>query len=149
MKEILFKGKRVDNGEWVYGYYVEAEKLDKSGTEYFIIEKSADGSSYKVDSETVGEFTGLTDKNGKRIFEHDILRLTCEADDLKWSAVVKFGNPSGGYNWGFQLFKICGDGVDTDILLWVEIDDAHAEVIGNIYDNPELLRDLITRGDDR
>ena len=83
MREILFRGKRTDNGEWVYGNYCIAEKLDKSGAEYFIIEIEAEGSQYYVIPETVGQFTGIIDENGKKVFEGDI--LDCITSDFDGS----------------------------------------------------------------
>ena len=61
---------------------------------------------------------------------------------MVFTAVVLFGNPNGRYNWGFQLQQVSGTKANTDILLWVEMEETGAfiEVIGNIYDNPELLR---------
>ena len=136
VREILFRGKRTFGGEWIYGFYfTEKEK----GSFIKELPSSVFNATCLVNPETVGQFTGLFDSAGRRIFENDILRLTCKADGLKWIAVVKFGNPNGEYNWGFQLVKINGDGVNTDILLWVETDGAYAEIVGNIYDNPELL----------
>ena len=70
VRTIIFRGKRIDNGEWVEGSYCHAEKLDRSGDEHFIIEYSANGSSHRVDPDTVGQYAGLKDKNGKRIFEN-------------------------------------------------------------------------------
>ena len=65
VRTIIFRGKRIDNGEWVEGSYCHAEKLDRSGDEHFIIEYSANGSSHRVDPSTVGQYTGLKDKNGR------------------------------------------------------------------------------------
>ena len=81
MREYLFHGKRIDNGEWVEGYYVKAEKLDKSGYEHFIIEESADGGSHLVYPESVGMYTGMnefvvTDRTFNRpLFEGDIVEV--------------------------------------------------------------------------
>ena len=73
-RQIEFRGKRLDNGEWVYGYYVE----NKLGN-HFIYEIERNGefvwNSYEVDPLTVGQFTGLVDKNDKKIYEFDIVRI--------------------------------------------------------------------------
>lgn len=126
MREHLYCGKRVDNGKWVEGYYFH--DIDKR-----IVTTEADyiiGFLYKDDTimqnievvpETVGEYTGLTDKNGVKIFEGDIV----EADGYR--EVVKFENgcfyPMGAY--------IARTGY--------EYDPDEYEVVGNIHDNPELL----------
>lgn len=72
-REHLYRGKRVDNGEWVYGNFVETETLDGKSMEYFIIEKQADASQHKVFPETISEYIGRTDDSGNKIFEGDIL----------------------------------------------------------------------------
>ena len=136
IRDIIFRGKRTDNGEWVYG---DLEQIPSQKWCGISLQNSLKD-VYTVDPNTVGQYTGLLDSTGRRIFENDILRLTCEADDFEWIAIVKFGNPNGEYNWGFQLDKLNGDGVATDILLWVEMDGADAEKIGNIYDDLELLK---------
>lgn len=114
-REILFRGKRADNGEWVYGYFV----FRPSG-EHLIYWKPFDGATqntyHLVVPETVGQFTGLTDKNGKRIFEGD---------------VVAYGNLSARFiiKWDYEsaMFKHCHK-IHTDRI----------EIIGNIHDNPKL-----------
>ena len=129
MREILFRGKRTDNGEWVYGNYCIAEKLDKSGVEYFIIEIEAEGSQYYVIPETVGQYTGLKDKNGKRIFEGDILKFAdADGRDVYLNVVFEDG-----------AFLMEEDGVINSDLI-PSYDCLGVEVIGNIYDNPELLK---------
>lgn len=132
-REILYRGKRVDNGEWVYGNYDKVEKLDKSGEEVFIIEYTADGESYKVIPETVGEYTGLTDKNGKKIFEGDIVKTKKYGKVIGHSNVNNYDVFKIVYEPAmFRLknrnrgFNLVGDGTDL-------------EVIGNIHDTPELL----------
>lgn len=135
MREILFRGKRMDNGEWTYGYLFVC--WDRC---YILWGMSGDNPiKEEVISETVGQYTGLTDKNGKRIFEGDIVRLYDTWGE--WRAVVEFGNPNGVYTWGWQLKPISRTDANTDILCWVEMEEAGAfcEVIGTIYDNPELL----------
>ena len=138
MREILFRGKRIDNGEWVYGYFWSNDV----GNSFIRVTKENDEivlKDYEVISETVGQYTGLNDKNGKRIFEGDIVELY--DGETVWHAVVEFGNPNGNYSWGWQLSPLGKVDINTDILCWVEMEEsgAYCEVIGTIYDNPELL----------
>ena len=150
MREILFRGKRCDNSEWVQGYYIRAEHhWHNHGIhkDWITLGASANGgwfalhNKYAVKSETVGQFTGLTDKNGKKVFEGDILKFTDTNAEYEWIGKVEFGNPNAEYNWGFQLVYISGTKPNTDILLWFDMEEtgAYSEVIGNIRDNPELL----------
>lgn len=141
MREILFRGKRQDNNEWIEGCFA------KSGEKTFILIDNDFAVGYvkmkEVIPETVGEYTGLTDKNGKRIFEGDIVELEDRNYDIKWRAAVEFGNPNGNYSWGWQLNPIGKVDINTDILCWVEMEEtgAYCEVIGNIHDNPEMVED--------
>ena len=137
MREILFKAKRIDNGEWVEGYLYRLSEQHNP----FIMLKNRCGLGYEVDEKTICQYTGLKDKNGKKIWENDIVELYDTNNNYKWKAIVKFGNPNATYNWGYQLHPIGEYKVNTDILLWVEMEDTGTicEVIGNIFDNPELL----------
>lgn len=129
MREILFRGKDKENGKWITGFLVSSKHIGDWVT------------AWTVDPKTVGPFTGLTDKNGKKVFEGDILKFTDTNAEYEWIGKVEFGNPNAEYNWGFQLVYISGTKPNTDILLWFDMEEtgAFCEVIGNIHDNPELL----------
>lgn len=145
MREILFRGKREDNGEWIEGLPFGSIYGGFSNGAICAIRQTVEkyGDIHDVVIETVGEYTGLTDKNGKKIFEGDVVELYDRNYDTKWRAAVKFGNPNGNYSWGWQLNPIGKVDINTDILCWVEMEEtgAYCEVVGNIYDNPELLED--------
>ena len=137
MREILFRGKRTDNGEWVYGYYTKAR--------YYLNEKemhvifAPDGEAFprcefsdyeEVDPETVCQFTGITDKNGRKIFEGDIVEGNSE--------YFTYTHPYGKIVYDGGQYLISFDDVLEDIeCLGAWANDV--EIIGNIYDNPELL----------
>ena len=132
MREILFRGKRVDNGEWIEGFFA------KSGDKTFILIASDIAFGYvtmkEVLSETVGQYTGLTDKNGKKIFEGDIVELTYYtlSEERKVIAEVAYEEESAAfvlYSFGTENKGICAEICNTN------------KVIGNIHDNPEMLED--------
>ena len=141
MREILFRGKRLDNGEWVYGSFcMDAREQFNGlcGVDGFIrLYDKAKGKmqTYEVDRETVGQYTGLKDKNGKRIFEDDVCRFR------------EWGNGEmcwvGKVHWEYQQFMISG-GPNKECETMFELCMSrfipeNIEVIGNITDNPELL----------
>lgn len=135
----LFRSKRIYNGEWVEGNLI----IDKSReNEYKYRIKCIENSllhAYPVYQSTICQCTGLKDKNEKLIWENDIVELYEEIHGYTWNAFVNFGNPNSGYNWGWQLEPIGECEMNTDILLWTDMDFATCTVIGNIFDNPELL----------
>jgi uncharacterized phage protein (TIGR01671 family) len=130
MREILFRGKRVDNGEWVEGCYIENCISHASGCA--IIEDYFE--KYDVKPDAVGQYTGLTDKNGKRIFEGDIVKAADTDDpDLVGEIVLNMCSwLVSGSNWSDSLFRA---------------NEVHAlEVIGNVHDNPELIAEVEGNG---
>ena len=161
MREILFRGKRLDNGEWAEGYLYEHEPAlvgivsenDEPEPSKWFIERTgfADWNMprpvefVEVDPSTIGQYTGLTD-HGNRIFEGDIIK----ADNGKQSSisVVKFGEYYP--KLFFAMLDICCTGVQhlnangfylestkhEDMILFKS---RHIEVIGNVHDNPDLL----------
>lgn len=128
MREILFRGKRTDNGEWVYGDLIQNVDCLKIREQEKSIKKIA--KSYEVDPETVGQFTGLLDKNGKKIFEGDIV-LGLFLFDMSINAVVKFRDGAFGLEWH--------RGEIIEFNAFTSLCNITYEIIGNIYDNPELL----------
>ncbi len=126
-REILFRGKRVDNGEWAYGFYCEAEMFGHAGTEYFIIEYSCDGSQYRVEPATVGQYTGLTDKHDVKIFEGDIMGFDSYGSHCQGIVTVIGGN------FCILCGKVAGPYVDR------ALECLKATLIGNVHDNPEFL----------
>lgn len=144
--EILFRAKRKDNGEWVEGFYIpigkrayiiceaETECVDGENTDLYATEW------YEVDPETVCQYTGLTDKNGRKIFERDIVRDIFNASVV---GIVRYGeyrntfndDEHGGHVGFYVEWKEKQDLLRKDLIYWVK----NSEFIGNIYDNPELL----------
>lgn len=130
MREILFRGKDTETGEWLYSmtisryYYNDVEVF--SYYIYYI------GHSYAtIDAKTLGQYTGLTDKNGKKIFEGDIVKAKQgKAEDI---ATIGFENGV------FMVYPVFGKIYERNVWEYWH-NDWDLEVIGNIHDNPELLK---------
>ena len=136
MREILFHGKRTDNGEWVEGYLVI--KCDPLiGIYYYYIVLQHHGESFAdwflVDCETVGQYTGRNDKNGKKIFDGDICQINNHPLIDNTPFVVEWEDFV--YN-GWVWRDLDEDGSEDS---FTEAVARSCEIIGNIHDNPELL----------
>ena len=143
MREILFRAKRADNGEWVEGYYIYHIKRTicpigdsvKAEDEQHVIMQ--DGFSdwnmprntvfFNIDPENVCQYTGLKDKNGKRIWENDI--VSGYFNHKKITGFIKYGSNAVYY-------------IEREGSYGIHLDNSEdwLEVIGNIFDNPELLK---------
>ena len=132
MREILFRGKSNLLG-WVEGWYCPEVKWGEHHFPAGITHKTKEGwlDDVVVIPETIGQFTGLTDKNGKKIFEGDVLRFnyTGKNHGVEGKATVIFEHGKFCVLWGWHKEFVCLDGFANTTI----------EVIGNIHDNPELL----------
>lgn len=145
MREILFRGKRMDNGEWVEGYYAPIGEYHYILTGRLELVPYLGFEHFLVNPDTVGRFTGLTDRNGVKIFEGDIIRWH---DNTELSvggqiAEVCFGKYRDAdsafddvYAIGFYLRTSGGECVT---ICWLDEYKNDFDIIGNIYDNPELM----------
>ena len=132
MREIKFRGRRIDNGKWVYGVPVESI----NGRVYMIVGATEDAVNTKndvdfifieVEPDTIGQYTGLKDKNGCEIFEGDIISYRSKNYQVVWDR----------YRFKLKLFYQAWMDYPDDA--FSELSGEDMAVIGNIYDNPELL----------
>lgn len=139
-REIKFRGKRLDGQGWAFGSYIEAEL--QNGIAHEIIPYKRGEPVVEVDPDTVGQFTGVKDKNGMRIFEGDVIECLDSFDGpIRYR--VEF-RPEKGY---FALFLIKGGdpwaikvgNPDVGYICQSHIDKWSKYIIGNIHDNPDLL----------
>ena len=138
MREILFRGKRVNNGEWIQGIYYPVEYTGfniPGGIDHYIITRLPGGCKPQIQviSETVCQYTGLTDKNGNMIFEGDIVTYDKEyGEEPREKGVVYWCD---GSFWAENVRD------EEDVGLLGVRANYQLEVIGNIHDNPELLEE--------
>ena len=132
MREILFRGKEVADGKWIEGFYSAEEYNPYSGEVEHIPRIQIIGKcvSLGVIPETIGQYTGLTDKNGVMIFEGDIVRYDVNYHDMVISYDVE--------NWGGWLYEDMDDNMQAYSIYEFNLKDI--AVIGNIHDNPEILK---------
>jgi hypothetical protein len=142
MREIKFRGKRLDNGEWIYGSLLVSHFKDDKKERYFITQFSGNYTfEHEVDPNTVGQFTGLRDKNGRDIWEGDIFK-----EDGSGIVRSVFRVPGGlafednpvsfGYDHRAPVYPYSSI-AEMQSVSWLS---QCCEVIGNIHDNPELLK---------
>lgn len=142
-REILFRGKRKDNGKWIEGGYVEhdgkvfiviwtrysPDTRDWDTAEYYENNPHYTSCLIEVIPETVCQYTGLTDRNGRKIFEGDIV------DSDGAIGVVKHGKYKNGFHYGYYIEWYKCPNLRHELGYWNTI----SQVIGNIFDNPELI----------
>ena len=138
MREIKFRGKRVDNGEWVHGYYVYISQLQEG--QIFTGEIKHSGTNpgslkrHNVDPATVGQYTGLCDKNGREIYEGDIVRAI-NHDGPKKNFIVTWSEKRWYLEKRNGAWYDNGDYYRGDDIHW----GRETSVIGNVHEHPELL----------
>lgn len=141
MREILFKAKRIDNGEWVEGCYVTSD--GKSFICMDIVEHYCVIALrwFEIDPETICQFTGLCDKNGNKIWENDIIKYHFG----EIYAPIKYGyyqncfDPQKTEHVGFYVDWTGDKCLRKDLGYWIDM--VYAMPVGNIFDNPELLQE--------
>lgn len=137
MREIKFRGKSFDNGEWIYGdYHKRSEgehciikmKPDENGKVVYVVHQAV--------PDSIGQFTGLHDKNGKEIYEGDIIRGNCGHGEVRH--LISFYDMTASF-----VAEILPDNDINDYCtasqIWIL--KYSKEVVGNIHDNPELLNE--------
>ena len=134
-REILFRGKVADEpDEWVYGYLIDEKTIFQK--ERHKQSKCCGYGCFDIKQYTIGQYTGLTDKNGTKIFEGDLIKIPEDWDKYGINAgelfVVYFRD--GGFRLKPKIYKDCRG-------FWLE-DDGEFEIISNIHDNPKLLEVL-------
>lgn len=153
MREILFRGKWLGNGEWVEGYYCKISETTYAFAEdyernpipvhhYILQETMTDWglpnrfNQYEIDPETLCQYTGLKDKNGNRIWENDIVRCNRREKEAKYKVVwdETYADFRIEKLNGLGIMPICIEEGNTLVF------GRHYECIGNIFDNPELLK---------
>lgn len=152
-RKITFRGKDVDDGKWYEGYYLKLSETTycceedykqspKNTKHYIVFDRMTDWGlpnkhlKVEVDPTTVGQYTGLQDKNGIQIFEGDVVRCISRLCQMNFVVVFEDGE-----------FRLIPEKKYLDCLGWYAIHSFCKEVIGNIHDNPELISKEETEND--
>lgn len=167
MREILFRAKRIDNGKWVEGYYIYhirrticpiGDSVKPEDEQHVIMHDGfsdwnmpRDTVFFNIDPETLCQYTGLKDKNGNRVWENDVIKY--HFADIY--APIKYGVYQSSFDStktehiGFYTEWTGMDGniLRKDLGYWVNM--AEDEIVGNIFDNPELLKRVETAEKER
>lgn len=160
MREILFKAKRKDNGEWVEGYYIYhikrticpfGDSIKPEDEQHVIMQDDFSDWNmprntvvYEIDTDTLCQYTGLTDKNGKKIWENDIVRFQFDNDDCPFpnkdtkKRLGKIFFSDFRASWSIAMGRKGNKRINNDLFKYVQ-NGNRVEVIGNIFDNEELL----------
>lgn len=159
MRNIEFRGKDIETDEWKYGYLVQEVDVENKPIKNFIIENTSEVNVlnkglfqkyYEIDRNTLGQYTGLKDKNGKEIFQGDIVRILytdwtskSDSDPRTLDEYLKDIAKIGVVEWDklypqFHIHFIDKDNYNS--LYYGKY--GYIEVIGNIWDNPEMVEDL-------
>lgn len=159
MREIKFRGRRIDNEEWVYGFYYTTEeyvtpRIERTVAWIAWTEFTDNGKSFnhkvEVDPATVGQYTGLKDKNGNRIFEGDVAFMDILGHGLKYNPqnamtyIIEDNGTGRGMRATHPNLHVEEDrgwfsfwDNESQEIAWVR----YLEIIGNIHDNPELIKE--------
>jgi uncharacterized phage protein (TIGR01671 family) len=135
VREILFRGKRKDNnGKWIYGGLLD--HWVGSGEELYFVTKSVFPPFVEMIPETIGQYTGVKDKSGRKIFEGDVVRIVVVYSDCDviYTGAIRYER---GSFW-FSGESASGNGYTT--CCWHHVSDSDIEIIGNVHDDPELLK---------
>lgn len=146
MREILFRGKRIDNDQWIYGWLTSQHQRGAGGCTISHIQSNVFGvGEHQVSTQTIGQYTGFVDKKKRKIFEGDIVRQHYKVEYVGLKppddniGIVLFVDGAFGVH-GFQEKGLCSK--STQFFFQHSIE---REVIGNVFDNAELVEELSKR----